>query len=84
LQKFARRIKNKSLDEEEIRLFNVQLWLQFSVLQNPLTYQSLKDRILLIFFPMTSDEIKGPHISCEEFLHFCDLLEEKKGRENEG
>lgn len=57
LQEIARRAKSQKLPEKEVKFFNVRMHLQFTELDEPLTYQMIEDRIQLTLQPVTQEDI---------------------------
>lgn len=57
LQEFARRAKEKRCSGKDIAFFNVQMHLQFSELEKPITYGNVKDKITLHLRPVPQEDL---------------------------
>lgn len=57
LQEFGRRAKETRCEGKEIAYFNVQMHLQFSDLENTLTYSGVKDKITLHLQPVPQEDL---------------------------
>lgn len=57
LQEFARRAKETRLPEKDVKFFHVNMLLQFSELEEPLTYQMIQDKIQMQLQPVTQEDL---------------------------
>jgi hypothetical protein len=66
LQEFAKRSLEHRESEEEVKFFHVNLMLQFSELDEPLTYQMINDRVKLTMHPVTQTDLDRSNENTEE------------------
>lgn len=57
LQEFAQRTKKEMFADEEIACFQVRLILEFSDLETPLTYESIKEKVNLQLQPVLQKDV---------------------------
>lgn len=57
IQEFAKRAIKAREEEEPVKFWECQVKVQFSELENPLTYESIKDTVALNLFPITQSDI---------------------------
>ena len=57
LQQFAQRAKKESFPDEEIAFFQAQLFLEFSDLEAPLTYESMPGKVHMQLQPVLQKEV---------------------------
>lgn len=57
LQEFGRRVKKEHYADKDLQFFEVNLRMQFSELDTPLTFQMVEDRLEMKMSPITQEDI---------------------------